>query len=88
MAALHLCIMKTLGFTPSNPADFEPDKVICIIGDAHLIRFGIADIQDGFYKTHGFIGHADIISKSVTGAYVPNSSVILQRHLIEGKLGT
>ena len=48
----HLCIVKSLGFAPCNPADLKPDEVICIVDNSHLVRFCVSDIHGRLYKIY------------------------------------
>src|SRR5690242_14898518 len=39
----HVAVRKTARPTIISAAYFEPDEIVGIINDAHLVRFGIAD---------------------------------------------
>ncbi len=43
----EVAIMKIVGTTPCHSADFKPNEVVRIIDDPHLIRLGIAHVDDG-----------------------------------------
>src|SRR5690242_11496710 len=43
LVLFHVAVGKTARPTIIGSADFEPDEIVGIINDAHLVRFGIAD---------------------------------------------
>jgi hypothetical protein len=51
----HIAVREPAGTAIVCPADFEPDKIVGIIDNAHLVRLGVAHAQHRFVPNTGYI---------------------------------
>ena len=51
----HVAVRKSPGSAIIGAPDFEPDEIVGIINDAHLVRFGVTDTQMRFVPNAEYI---------------------------------
>src|SRR5690349_18600498 len=61
LALFHVAIRETARATVVGSAYFEPDQIVGIINDAHLVCFGVTHTQ------HRFVPNAEYIFRSRAG---------------------
>src|SRR5205814_401216 len=61
---LHGGIVDAAAAAEFRPSQLKPDKIRCMVGDAHLVCFRIADTQSKGVAGGGFEGHFSVIDSA------------------------